>query len=164
MNRLLLALVSVAHFLPHPAGVSPIGAMAVYAGANGPRYTAWLVPLLPLFVSHLVFGFYEPVVLVSVYLGFALCTVVARLGLRRTRTLTRFGGTIAVQAVVFFLVSNFGNWLAFWQPWTAAGLLQCYINGLPYLGIAMLADAAYCFVLFGLHDAIARRQPEPVVT
>ena len=38
------------------------------------------------------------------------------------------------------------------------------INGLPYLGIAMLADATYCFVLFGLHDLIVRRQPEPAVT
>lgn len=162
MNRLLVALVSVAHFLPHPAGVSPIGALAVYSGANGPKYTAWLVPLMPLFVSHLIFGFYEPVVLVSVYVGFALCTVVARLALRRKRTLLRFGGAITAQAIVFFLVSNFGNWLAFWQPLTAAGLLQCYINGLPYLAVAVLTDAVYCFVLFGLHALIEARSARAV--
>jgi hypothetical protein len=48
-------------------------------------------------------------------------------------------------------------------PPTLAGLAECYLNGLPYLGQAALADGAFCFVLFGLHALIERRQPAPAV-
>jgi len=57
----------------------------------------------------------------------------------------------------------FGNWLAF-MPLTLAGLLQTYVNGLPFFGQALLVDTAFCFVLFGLHNVMARqRQPEATV-
>lgn len=49
MNKLLPALVSVARLVPHPFGASPIGAIAPYAGATGPRLAARLVPPAPLF-------------------------------------------------------------------------------------------------------------------
>ena len=61
------------------------------------------------------------------------------------------------------MVSNFAIWLLGMYPATMSGLLQCYVNGLPYLGQAMLADAAYCFVLFGLHAAIEQRQPTTAI-
>ena len=164
MNRMLLALVSVAHFLPHPFGVSPIGAMALYSGAYGPKHTGWLVALVPLFIGNLLFGFYNLVVLTCVYTGFALCAVVGRLMLTGSRTRTIYAAAIFMQALVFFLVSNFGNWLAF-MPLTITGLLQTYANGLPYFGQALLVDAAYCYVLFGLHEMLARqRRPETAAT
>ncbi|MDJ0712413.1 MAG: hypothetical protein QNJ14_18650 [Woeseiaceae bacterium] len=156
MNKLLLALVSIAHFLPHPFGVSPIGAMALYAGATGPKFTAWLVPLAPLFVGHLLTGFFDPVVMVFVYGGFALCALVGRLLLSSQRSWHRYAAAVVVQALVFFLVSNFSIWLVGMYPATLAGLIQCYVNGLPFFGQAILVDAAYCFVLFGLHAVLER--------
>ena len=37
MNRLILVLASIAHLVPHPFGVSSIGATALYAGAYGDK-------------------------------------------------------------------------------------------------------------------------------
>jgi hypothetical protein len=37
MNRLILVLASTAHLVPHPFGVSAIGATALYAGAYGDK-------------------------------------------------------------------------------------------------------------------------------
>ena len=120
------------------------------------------MPLLPLTLAALVFGFYEPVVMAFVFAGFALATVAGRWLLHRQRSFTRFGAALGLGATLFFVVSNFSIWLVGMYPPTLAGLVQCYVNGLPYLLQAMLADAAYCFVVFGLHALIERQQRVPV--
>jgi hypothetical protein len=93
-----------------------------------------------------------------VFAGFSLSTLAGRWLLSSERNYVRYGTAVAVGATIFFLFSNFSNWLVGYYPPTLAGLIQCFVNGLPYLGQAMLADAAYCFVLFGLHAAIERHQ------
>lgn len=163
MKKLLVALVSLLHLVPHPFGVSPIGATALYAGAYAPGRIAWLIPLLPLTLAAMLFGFYDPLVMAFVFAGFALATFAGRWLLRGQRSYGRFGAAIGLGATIFFLVSNFSIWLAGMYPATLAGLVQCYVNGFPYLLQAMLADAAYCFVLFGLHALIERQQRDPVV-
>ena len=158
MNKLLIVLATVIHLAPHPFGVSSIGATALYAGAYGSRRFSWAVPLIPLFIGSLVVGFYDVTVMAFVFGGFALSTFAGRWFLASERNFTRYGAAVAVGASIFFIVSNFAVWLVGMYPPTLAGLMQCYVNGLPYLGQAALADAAYCFVLFGLHGSIERRQ------
>ena len=160
MNRFLVLLVSLLHLLPHPFGVSPVGALALYAGANGDRKTSWAVVALPLLLAAIVFGFYDPVVMAFVFAGFAVASVIGRLLLQHGRSRIRYASAVALGAFAFFVISNFSIWLVGMYPPTAAGLLQCFINGLPYLGQAILADAAYCFLLFGLHALIVK--PETV--
>ncbi len=162
MNRFVIGLASVLHLVPHPFGVSPVGAMALYAGAHGDKRFSWATPLLPLTVAAALFGFYELLVMVFVFAGFALATLAGRWLQRGKRSYARYGSAIALGAAIFFVVSNFGNWLAFQEFYTPgiAGLVQCYVNGLPFFGQAIVADAAYCFVLFGLHKLLERQQAE----
>lgn len=162
MNRFLLALATLAHLVPHPFGVSSVGATALYAGAYGPRRFSWAVPLIPLLLANLLFGFYDLRILAAVYAGFALATLAGRLFLANERNYKRYGAAVGMGAVIFYVVSNFPVWLVYY-PQTSAGFVQCYINGLPYLGQAMLADAAYCFVLFGLHTIIERQKTTPAL-
>lgn len=162
MKKLLVGLVTVLHLIPHPFGVSPVGATALYAGAYGAKRSSWAVPLLPLFAAALLFGFYEPVVMAFVFGGFALSTLAGRWLLRGKRSYKSFGGAVALGAIIFYIVSNFSNWLVGYYPPTMSGLIQCYVNGLPYLGQAVLADAAYCFVLFGLHHLIDQHESQVV--
>ena len=157
MNGLLIALVTVLHLIPHPFGVSPVGATALYAGAYASPRFAWAVPLLPLSLAALVFGFYDPVVMLFVFGGFALSTLVGRWLLGRRRSLPRYGTAVAIGATVFFLVSNFSVWLVGMYPSTVAGLVECYVNGLPYLLTAMLADGVYSFMIFGTHKLIEKQ-------
>ena len=162
MNKFLVGLVSVLHLVPHPFGVSPVGATALYAGAYGDKRTSWAVPLIPLTLAAILFGLYNLLVMAFVFAGFALATLAGRWLLRAERTYGRYGGAIALGASIFFVVSNLGNWLAFSEMYAPglAGLVQCYINGLPFLGQALIADAFYCFVLFGLHKLIEQRAPD----
>lgn len=163
MNMLLLVLATVAHLAPHPFGVSSVGATALYAGAYGPNKLSWAVPVLMVLVGNLIFGFYDLTVLGFVYAGFALSTLSGRWLLRRGRSKLRYATAIALGAAIFFVTSNFAVWLVGMYPPTAAGLAQCYIRGLPFLGQAMLVDAAYCIVLFGLHSLVERRNAEPAI-
>ncbi len=156
MNKLLLALVTGAHLVPHPFGMSPIGATALYAGAFGKRRSAWLVPLVPLFIGNLIGGFYDLTVMAFVYAGFALSTWSGHLLLSERRGLTRHALAVISGAVVFYLVSNFSIWLVGMYPTNVAGLVQCYVNGLPYLGTGIVANAIYSVVLFGMHKQIER--------
>ena len=149
--------------MPHPFGVSPIGATALYSGAYANRRIVWIVPLIPLFVGDLIGGFYNTTVMIFVYAGFALSSIIGRVVLAPRRNTRRYAVAITAAAVIFFLVSNLAVWLVGMYPPTIAGLLQCYFNGLPYLGTALVADTIYCFVLFGLHSRLADRpMPAPV--
>lgn len=158
MNKLLLTSVSLMHFLPRPFGATPIGAIALYSGAYGNARTGWATPLVPLFVGDLLIGFYSFTVMAFVYLGFVLSAVTGRLLLSRRRNARRIVLAIVTAAVVFYAVSNLSIWLAGMYPPTIAGLAACYVNGLPYLGIALIADSAYCLLLFGAHALIEREQ------
>ena len=150
MNKLLIALATAIHLIPHPFGVSPVGATAMYAGAYGKRSTSWLIPMVPLLIGHLYNGFYDLTVMAFVYAGFALSTVAGRL-LVKKKSARRFSLAVVLSACIFYLVSNFSIWLVGMYPPTPAGLLQCYVNGLPYLGAGIAANAVYAALLFGLH-------------
>lgn len=151
MNKFIVALVSIAHLIPHPFGVSPIGATAMYAGAYGSRRSAWIVPLVPLFIGHLLTGFYDPTVMLFVYAGFALSTIAGRL-LSARKNAARFSLAVIGGAVIFYIFSNFSIWLVGMYPPTAAGLLQCYLQGLPYLAASIAANAIYGALIFSLHS------------
>lgn len=162
MKKFLILLATVIHLVPHPFGVSPVGASAIYAGAFANRRYAWLVPLVPLLVGNIIYGFYEPVVLLFVYAGFMLSTAAGRFLINRQSAL-RLAAASVGGAFVFYAVSNFSIWLVGMYPQTTAGLLQCYVNGLPYLGAAIAANFGYGVLLFGAHQLIERRwfSPEP---
>ena len=162
MRIVIIAVATLLHLLPHPFGVSSIGATALYAGAYGSIRTAWLVPLIPLTLGAVIFGFYEPVVMTLVFAGYALAAVAGRWFLKRKRGYGQYLAAIAAGAVCFYLLSNFAIWLVGYYPPTVAGLIECYLMGLPYLGQSMLADAAFCFVLFGAHRMLERRDSAAV--
>jgi hypothetical protein len=162
MNKFVLALATAIHLLPHPFGVSTIGALAVYGGARSTWVMAWITPLVPLLIGNLIFGFYEPTILLFVYIGFAASALAARCVLREKQSGSRYTLAVGTGAVAFYLVSNFSVWLAGMYPPTAAGLATCYLNGLPYLGVAVLADGFYSLLLFSLHNAIERHPLTPV--
>jgi hypothetical protein len=159
MNYLLLVLVGLARFVPHAMNVTPIGATALFAGATCPPRIAWLVPLVPLFLGDALIGFYDPIVMVAVYIGFALSALIGYLLLSRKRSPARYASAVVSAALVFYAVSNFGIWSAGMYPPTAAGLLTCYVAGLPFLGASLLGDTCYTIILFGAQALALRLRP-----
>jgi len=150
MHYVFLTLAALLRLLPHPFNITPIASIGLFAGSWCDRRIAWLMPLIPLLIGDLVTGLYNPLIMVFVYAGIALSALVGRLFLARKRSLTRFAGAISVNALIFYLLSNFPVWLVFY-PRTLAGLVECYLKAIPYLGYSLLGDSLFVALIFGTH-------------
>lgn len=84
------------------------------------------------------------------YLGF-FAVVLLGDRLLRINTLARMLLGAILAPLVFFVISNFGVWCqGALYPMSAAGLLQCFVMGLPFLKISMLSTLFYCTLAYPL--------------
>ena len=61
------------------------------------------------------------------------------------------GGAALGSAVSFFLISNFGVWLAgYLYPRTLSGLATCYVAAIPFFGRGLASDLLFSALFFGL--------------
>jgi hypothetical protein len=158
---LLSAIVAAAalRLVPHPPNFTPIGAMALFAGAYlGKRGAIALVaPLGALLLSDLVLGFYAG--MATVYFSTALVVVIGWLALQR-RTAMRVTGAAIASSVVFFVLTNFGMWVSSgFYPQTWAGLQACYIAAIPFFQNSVAGDLFFSAILFGGFALIERKVP-----
>jgi len=155
LGLFLIVLVAAMRIAPHPWNFTPVGAMALFAGAVlRDRRLAFLFPLLALFAGDIFVGFHK--LMFVVYASF-LINVTIGLWLRDRRTIARISLATLLGAIQFFLVTNF----AVWQflsgfPHTPSGLLACYIAGIPLFWNTLAGDASYATLLFGAY-ALAER-------
>jgi len=164
---LVLALILLAAALriaPHPWNFTPVGAMALFAGATlKDRRLAFLFPFLALFAGDIFIGFHKLIPIV--YASF-LVNVAIGLWLRDRRTVARISLATLLSAIQFFLVTNFAVWqFLSGYPHTSAGLLSCYIAGIPFFWNTLAGDAFYAVLLFGSFAFAERFLPafrEPV--
>lgn len=155
MPYLLVVLSVVARLVPHAWNFTPIGAVGLFAGANYRPAVAWGIPVAAVLISDAIVGFYNPLIMAFVYLGIAAGPLFGRILLRPRRSALRVGSAVTCSATTFFLVSNFGVWLASF-PHTVDGLLECYVRGLPYYGVTLLGTAVYAAILFGGQELTQR--------
>jgi hypothetical protein len=149
LAAVMIILAAVVRILPHPWNFTPIGAMALFSGAMfRDRRVAFLFPLAALFAGDIFVGLYR--IIPIVYASFLLSVLIGT-WLSERRTILRIGGAVFLGALQFFLVSN----AAIWQfydayPHTPAGLVTCYIVGLPLFGNTLAGDALYATLFFGI--------------
>jgi hypothetical protein len=63
-------------------------------------------------------------------------------------------------AITFFLVTNFGVWLLFYER-TWAGLVRCFVAGVPYFRTTLAGDAVYVVILFGGYAVLKNHLAAP---
>lgn len=157
MPFLLVALGVVARVLPHTWNFAPIGGIGLYAGAYFNPRTAWIVPLVALFIGDLFLGFYGATEMVFAYIGFLAGPLVGRFLLAKRRTILRFGSAVFTAATLHFIISNIGSWLTLY-PQTLAGLIECYVLALPFYGATLFGDAVFASVFFAGHELLERHR------
>ena len=152
-NGFLVALLTLAgllsHALPHPMGVSTVGARGMLAAAYLPRRFA----LIPVFLTVLIVdaynGFYGALAMSFVYIGHLAATLAVRPFLTSIRVRSVAIAAV-VSAVVFYALSNLTPMAMEYYPNTVAGWIACYTNALPFLLKGIIANAAYGGLAFGL--------------
>ena len=148
LGLILFAL--VVRLVFHLPDATPITAIALVSGFYLGRSWAVIVPLVALFLSDLLIGFYDWRVMLSVYGSFALIGALSYILKKYPTVLTGLALT-ATSSLLFFIVTNFAVWA--FSPWYAKsleGLLYCYTLGLPFYRNMFLGDALYTPLLFGV--------------
>lgn len=172
---LVLTMIFIAAFsrlIPHLPNFTAVGAMALFGSAYfSKKYLAIFAPILALWLSDLAinnivyaefnesfvwFQSYQlytfiPIVLITI-LGFVLFKKVSA-----AKILT---GSVA-SSLIFFAISNFGTWLSPFSLFTkdAAGLVNTYIAGLPFLRNDFVATVLFSAVLFSAYYLLTKTFP-----
>ena len=147
---LLIGLDIAARLQPHAPDFTPVAATALFA-VSVLRVRAWsvIVPIAAMMFGDAMLGFYDLRVMAVVYGALALPACAASLSgrLRRPRLIVPM---LLSSSLIFFLVTNFAVW-AFSPIYVAnaAGLIKCYIAGLPFLRNMAEGDLFWGLVLFG---------------
>ncbi len=142
----------IPHHLPN---VTPIAALALFGGAYfTSKRAAFAVPLAAMLLSDLILGLVQYgtaifLLMPYVYACFVATTCLGLL-LRPRRSPVRIAAAALASSVLFFIVTNFGAWLAFpFYPKTWDGLVACYLAGLPFFRNELAGDAVCTAILFG---------------
>jgi len=149
LAAVMIILAAVVRILPHPWNFTPIGAMALISGAMfRDRRVAFVFPLVALFAGDLFVGLHR--LMPVVYASFLLSVFIGT-WLTNRHGILRIGGAVFLGALQFFLITNFAAWQLFGTyPHTPAGLVACYIAGLPLFGNTLAGDAIYASLFFGI--------------
>ena len=166
----LILLAAALRLGPHPLNFTPVGAIALFAGAAvRDRRMAFLFPVLLMLATDVIIGFNKLSPLV--YASFLLSVVIGRIVVggrlsasqrakresepgsatdTKARRLPRIATATFLGSLQFFLITNFGVWAVLGTyPRTAPGLAACYIAGLPLFWNTFAGDAVYTALLFG---------------
>lgn len=149
LTAVMILLAAAVRIAPHPWNFTPIGAMALFSGAMfRDRRIAFIFPIAALFAGDLFVGLHR--LIPVVYVSFLLNVLIGA-WLANRRGILRIGAAVFLGALQFFLITNFAIWKVFdTYPHTAAGLLACYLAGLPFFGNTLAGDAVYTALLFGV--------------
>ena len=164
LTLILIVAAILSRFVPHPFNFTAIGASALLAGyAFRGKFMAFLIPLIALWLSDLVFN---NVVYSSSYDGFVLFTngaiwiygsfaliVLMGSGLKKV-TVPSVGLRAIMSATIFFLITNAAAWFAnpvYTQD--LAGLISSYLMGIPFFLNDILGTIVYSLLLFGIYEA-----------
>lgn len=153
-----ILLAAASRLLPHPPNVTPIAAMALFGGAHfSSLAAACVVPLAAMLLSDAVLGFHPT--MAFVYASFLVIVLIGS-RLRARRTAAPVLTATVLSSILFFVVTNFGVWMAgTLYPKTWAGLMSAYLAALPFLRNTVLGDLSYVAVLFGGFALLERYLP-----
>lgn len=157
----LIAAAALARLIPHPWNFTPVGAMALFAGA---QVRDWRLALaLPLAAMALSDAFLGPdgLLVTSLVYGCFAATVGMGMLIRRRVSVLSVAAFSTLSAVLFYVVTNFGAWVAYeaFYPKTLVGLGTCYVAGIPFFGGTLAGNLFYSLVLFGGFALLERMLP-----
>ncbi len=142
-----------------------IGAIGLFSGSRLGFW--WSVALTGLSIGFKDASYYFVRGWQPYYLSWPLFLIYGLLGssfLRRTNSPLWIGSTALSGSLLFFLVSNFESWVSQTLPYgyTWQGLLDCYVQAVPFFRGTILGDLAFTGLLFAAHAVLIRAHlPRP---
>jgi hypothetical protein len=155
---LIVFAAALTRLFPHAPNFTPIGAMALFAGAYlSNRWLAFGIPALAMLLSDILMGFngwYFAEQTVMVYATYMLITWLGTT-MQQNKGPLRVAGYSIASSLLFFIVTNFFVWVGGFihkpelYALNASGLAQCYVSAIPFFDKTLLSDLFYNTILFG---------------
>lgn len=152
---LFVLLAVIVRFMPHPLAFTPVTGSLLFFGARGPRRQLW-IPLVLLAAADVLLTkvVYAYAFTWDTFVSWVWYAVMLWFGTKlreHVRPLTVIGVALA-GSVSFFLISNFGSWVAWTDmyPRSLAGLMACYAAGLPFFRRAVEGDLLFTCAMFAV--------------
>ncbi len=154
MNPRIITLIGIViaaalyRILPHPVNFTPVGAIALFAGAKfADKYLAIIVTLCAMLLADLFLGFYNT--MAFVYAGITAIVVIG-FWLQKKNSVPRLLTATLSGTVAFFILSNLGVWLMTdMYTHNTAGLVATYVAALPFLQNSLISNLLFVSVFFG---------------
>jgi hypothetical protein len=164
---ILVVLAALYRAIPgRPWGFAPQFAMAIFGGAViADKKLAFVLPLLSLLISDVLYellyvnglseikGFYEGMWVN--YLLFGSLTIIGFF-IQPSKIGSIAKGVVAAPTF-FFLISNLVTWLGnggYQRGKTFSGLMQTYIDGIPFYNNSLVATLVFSLFLFGTYNIL----------
>lgn len=157
-NKLLTILwvliATLGRLIPHLPNTSPFTSLSVLAGQRLSKKLAITIMLTSLLLSDCLLAWLKGYPLFGAwtlfnYSGFLIILLAANCKhAANNQSLTPLLGLTALASLFFWTWTNFGTWLtAGLYPTTLAGLLQCYVAGIPFLQNALITSLLWTALL-----------------
>lgn len=146
----VLVLFGVAtRLLPHPANLTAVGAVGLFAGAVMPRKWGIVLPVSVMAVSDIFLGFHN--IMIFTWGSMMLAAGIGYLIRAKIRPLHVVLGSVAA-SVQFFLITNWAVWMFTpLYPKGLGGLFASYAAGIPFFRNMLLGDIGYAALFFGVY-------------
>lgn len=157
--------------IPHAPNFTPVGGVTLLGAAYfGRKYLAVIVPILAMWLSDLLLNntvyaaYSEGFQWFASYqiFTFAAIAFTAIFGIKwfnKVSNMKIFGGAV-VASLLFFIVTNFGTWMAgTLYAKTIAGLITCYVAAIPFLLNTLASNLVFGFALFYLYTFTTEKTP-----
>jgi hypothetical protein len=138
-------------FMPHEPNFTPVLALALFGGVYLKRSHALLLPLALMMMSDIVLGLH-PVIAFTWGSIFLISCI--GLWVRKSQSITHVAAGSLASAFLFFVVTNFGCWLAYY-PHTWEGFVSCYTLAVPFFRGTLVSTLLYTVILFGGYELLA---------
>ena len=152
----LIGLAVLARLLPHPPNFSPLGALALFAGASfADKRLALLIPLLAMLLSDWFLGLHAT--LPAVYACLAFSVLLGRWAGNGLK-ISRLVPAALLGSIVFFIGTNLAVWQVYHEP-TWQGLVTTFTLAIPFFQNTLAGDLVFGSILFGALGLAQSRFP-----
>jgi len=151
---IIITLGILSRVIVHTPNFTPVLSLSLLGGIYLKGRQALLVPLALMVISDLIIGFYP-----MIFFSWGSILLISALGIwiREKKNLANVLGGSLASAVIFFIVSNFGAWLALY-PHTMNGLRECYILAVPFFRSTLVSSVGYSLVFFTGFEWLLKRE------
>ena len=153
----IVLFLAFSRLIPHAPNFTPLGAMALLAGACVKDLrVSLLIPMIAMLLSDAIIGFHSS--MIFVYGAVALIVIGSHFWLTQLSLVSITLASI-ISAITFFIVTNFGAWLAHdMYPHTISGLTQAYIAGIPFFKNTLISNIFFTAIGFYASQQLPNKQ------